>query len=168
MDPLEQLKDIHLPTAVASWPPAYGWWLLAFFGLTIIILCIWLGYQHIRTTRIKKQAIQALSKLCASQADWPSQLNQLLKRAALGYFPQALVASLHGQQWCDFLTQQLPQKHREQFQHQFNAWQQNLYADPSVIDFAAASRCSRLWLRHALPAKKTKPLSQKHAESNHV
>ena len=28
-NPLINLKDIHLPPAVAIWPPAPGWWIVA-------------------------------------------------------------------------------------------------------------------------------------------
>ena len=35
-DPLAQLRDIHLPGPVESWPPAIGWWIL----LAIILLLV--------------------------------------------------------------------------------------------------------------------------------
>jgi hypothetical protein len=40
-DPLQDLRDVHLPDPISWWPPAFGWWMI--MGLLIIggSLIIW-------------------------------------------------------------------------------------------------------------------------------
>ncbi len=40
MEPLAQLKDIHLPEQVNNYPLSLGWWLLAIVIVTAIIFII--------------------------------------------------------------------------------------------------------------------------------
>ncbi len=49
-DPLAQLRDLHLPQAVADWPPALGWWLLA--GLVLSGL-VWFMRALVRDHKTK-------------------------------------------------------------------------------------------------------------------
>ena len=37
-DPLQQLRDVHLPPDPSWWPPAPGWWILAAVIAVIILL----------------------------------------------------------------------------------------------------------------------------------
>ena len=49
-NPLDQLRDIHLPDALQWWPPAPGWWLLALFN---ILAFVYLGrYLRARYHRL--------------------------------------------------------------------------------------------------------------------
>lgn len=110
-DPLAELRDIHLPAAIETWPPAPGWWLLA--GLAIVslaALALW-GYRKWRANRYRREALRELHVL---QANWQQDqddhayldaLQHLLKRVALTSFPRESVASLTGEAWVQFLDQ---------------------------------------------------------------
>jgi hypothetical protein len=101
-DPLAQLNDIIAPTAASPWPPALIYWLLL---ATLIVSIVGLVYLFKRNQiqRVKQQ--QALLKLQQLQADNANfiVLNQLIKGVTLSYFPRRKVASLHSQQWFNFL-----------------------------------------------------------------
>ena len=103
-----QLADIHLPTGVADWPPAYGWWVL----LAVLIILFLLGLRYQLKRRQQKQQQKALlehidhweKKLKQGQGvSALAGLNTLLKRIALQYYPRQQVAHLSGQQWLAFL-----------------------------------------------------------------
>ena len=56
-NPLQNLKDIHLPGAVSAWPPAPGWWILTFLLLALvtwIIWKLWQKHQPLEHVRIKE------------------------------------------------------------------------------------------------------------------
>jgi len=36
-NPLDMLRDIHLPGEVSAWPPAPGWWILAILSIAFIL-----------------------------------------------------------------------------------------------------------------------------------
>ena len=54
MDPLAQLKDIHLPQAIPNYPMALGWWLLALIILLLVILTAIKIRQAIIKGKVKK------------------------------------------------------------------------------------------------------------------
>jgi hypothetical protein len=110
-NPLDQLRDIHLPDQVDQFPSAPGWWLL----LTIILIAIgyfvYRRYQYQKAIRLLKPARAELSELKSLSPDVLgahsiAALSALLKRICLVYFPQLEVASLSGQNWLKFLNQQ--------------------------------------------------------------
>ena len=97
-NPLAQLNDIIAPATANLWPPAPIYWGLFIAFAVLIIASVYLFKQR------KKQQ-QAFTKLQQLQAENTSfiVLNQLIKGVALLYFPRKTVASLHGDQWFDFL-----------------------------------------------------------------
>ena len=101
-NPLAQLNDIIAPTASSPWPPAPVYWLLL-LGLLISVTATVYLFKRMKKQRRKQQL--ALTKLQQLQTDSASfiLLNQLLKGVALSYFPRQQVASLHGEQWFEFL-----------------------------------------------------------------
>ena len=110
-DPLAELRDIHQPGMIETWPPALGWWILAGLGvLAFLALCIWL-YRRWRANRYRREAIRELQSLHSNwQADSDDHayllaLQSLLKRVALTGFPREDVASLTGEAWVQFLDQ---------------------------------------------------------------
>ena len=156
MNPLQDLKDIHTPAVIENWPPAYGWWLLVV--LVVIGMClltIWL--VKVRNVRLsKRQALKALQQIKGSDLDNTSQLNQLLKRVAMTYFPNQNVQEMHGAQWTAFLVKTLPNKKAKNFSESFESMQQSLYqAHTSAnTEFASYSKSVETWIKHALPPNK--------------
>ena len=62
MDPLAQLKDIHLPGDVHNYPIAPGWWFVALAVLALLIFSTIKLRQFIVKRRVKKQALKQLTK----------------------------------------------------------------------------------------------------------
>jgi hypothetical protein len=155
MNPLQDLKDIHIPASIESWPPAYGWWLMALLvALGIYLLAIWLvKVQKVRLT--KRQALKALQQIDSSDLDCISQLNQLLKRVAIAYFPNKNVQEMHGMQWTDFLVKTLPSKKSKDFSGVFESMQKTLYQahTSKSTEFPSYSKSVETWIKHALPPK---------------
>jgi hypothetical protein len=156
MNPLQDLKDIRTPASIESWPPAYGWWLLVLLVVVgLSLLTIWLlKAQKIRLA--KRQALKALQQIDASNLDCVPQLNQLLKRVALNYFPNQNVQLMHGAQWTDFLVKTLPRKKAKQVTETFELMQQILYQPNTSenTEFPRYSKSVETWIKHALPPNK--------------
>jgi len=86
-DPLQQLRDIHVPVPPEWWPPAPGWWLLAAALLISGLLVARLGYRSYRRRRPIRRARQLYGTLHArwqageiGAVDYVNQSNELLKR----------------------------------------------------------------------------------------
>ena len=110
-NPLDQLRDIHLPDQVDQFPSAPGWWLLLTIVLIAIGYLIYRRYQYQKAIQLLKPARTELSELRALSPDEIgahsiATLSALLKRICLVYFPQLEIASLSGQSWLNFLNQQ--------------------------------------------------------------
>ena len=108
-DPLAQLRDIHLPGPVESWPPAIGWWiLLAIILLLVLAVFNWL-YQRWRANRYRREALKELRQLHENYQQhgddllYLARFQTLLKRVALTRFSREDVASLTGESWVSFL-----------------------------------------------------------------
>ena len=149
MDPLAQLKDIHLPKAVSAWPPSLAWWLA--LGLSIIAL-ISLGYalyQYRLRGRLTRQALVQLSQL-QQQSCTVNELHLLLKQLCLAAFSRSEVASLHGPAWLAFLDQQASRSSRpfSQFTDASVSWTQAQYsAAPAALASQQHFDTCQLWLR---------------------
>ena len=102
MNPLEQLKDIHVPPQVSAWPPAYGWWLVALVCILAVAVITFVLMKRRRFNSAKREALIELSQISSEQTDWPIRINTLLKRVCLRYFPNEQAANLHTSQWQDF------------------------------------------------------------------
>ena len=157
MTPLAQLKDIHLPAEIGNWPPACGWWLLLLLFAVALIFSIKALILFRRRRLAKRQALQYLAQLAPSQSDWPVQLNHLLKRLVITYFPQADVAALHLHSWSDFLASHLPLQSQAEFSEQMQILQRYIYRPKGVApDFELARSHAERWIEHAIPPKATK------------
>lgn len=108
-NPLLKLKDIHLPPPVSYWPPAPGWWILAFLFILVLIFG---GLWMLRRYNRRKPKIEALKMLKELQIQFEKaqdelaslrSLSQLLRRSALTFYANEPVASLHGTAWLEFL-----------------------------------------------------------------
>jgi hypothetical protein len=111
-NPLANLKDIHLPDAVSAWPPAPGWWILAFLMLALLGWSIWTILKNYQQKHLLRVSITTLEQI---EQDYkkhqnPQQLirqySSLLRRISLALFSRTEVASLTGQPWLEFLDEQ--------------------------------------------------------------
>jgi hypothetical protein len=106
---LTQLRDIHLPEAVAWWPPAPAWWLL--LALLVVVPLLWRALRSLaRRRRWRREARAALWQLRRQHRRHPeqgrevvAQLSVVMRRVATTRFPAAGVAALQGESWLTFL-----------------------------------------------------------------
>ncbi|MDX1304352.1 DUF4381 domain-containing protein [Photobacterium sp.] len=148
------IADIHLQAIPGIWPLAWGWWLCILFMIGGVFVAVRHLKQYRTTQQARKEALQQLKAL--RQTDRLGDINDLLRQAALSYFPRPQVAGLTGESWLVFLDQQLPAKHRG-FQDHAELWQQGLFSPQGINgdDFKQCKRLASVWLTKALPPKKT-------------
>jgi hypothetical protein len=112
------LRDIHLPEAVYWWPPAPGWWMLAFLLGALILTGYWLWKRNKthRPRSLKTLSFEALGTIrrdyaqhCDSQR-LVRELSTLLRRISVSYWPRENSASLTGSAWLSFLDRNLESK----------------------------------------------------------
>lgn len=107
-DPLQDLRDIHLPEPI-DWQWAPGWWLLGIIaGVSVVCAAIWL----LRRYRQRAFRREALAMLAAqrqvtelSPLEQAQALTRLLKRVAISRYGREQAAGLTGQAWLAFLDQ---------------------------------------------------------------
>ncbi len=152
MNPLDQLKDIHLPEQVHNYPLAYGWWLL----LAVIIIAMIVMIIKWRKRNLLHQAKKlALSQL--SNTNSSDDIVTLLKWSACQYFPRNEIASLHGKNLQQFLQNKLETKHQEKFQNLCGQQLENKYqVIESNFEDDNLKQAAQLWLSQALPPKVSK------------
>lgn len=102
---LAQLKDLSV-SEVSWWPPAPGWWILAFL---LVVTCFWVSQYFHRQKRRMRWVVAAESELAqlerqfASQAidaqTAVSQLSVLMRRSAIAAMGRQSVARATDEQW---------------------------------------------------------------------
>lgn len=110
-DPLQQLKDIHLPPPVSWWPPAIGWWLLALLVIALLgglIFWFWRKHRRNRWLRVSWRELERLYSVTESSPAFFGRINALLKRASRLRYPDRGTDSLTGEAWVCFLQNQAP------------------------------------------------------------
>jgi hypothetical protein len=108
-DPLAQLHPLREPGAISAWPPAPGWWILAFLLLVAIAVALFLWWRHYRRQAYRREGLRQLDALqrqleaSGDRARFAQSVNALLKAVALRAFPRRQVAAASGEQWLAFL-----------------------------------------------------------------
>ena len=149
MNPLAQLKDIHLPAPVSAWPLSLYWWLAIVAVLLIIGLAIYAVFRYIENTKLTRLALTELTKL-QQQGCEVNDLHHLLKRIVLASFPRETTASLHGETWLSFLDQQASSNKRTfaAFSNNSAAWTLDLYsAKPNMIAASSHFKTCQDWIK---------------------
>lgn len=109
---LADLKDIIAPDPIGHWPWAIGYWLVLTSVIVILIaVLVWLR-KRAKYLAPKKAAKQLFVKLDRQSANYPFEVNNLLKRTALSYLPREAIAKLDGRAWADWLDAQLAEDQR--------------------------------------------------------
>ena len=107
-DPLQELRDVHLPDPISWWPPALGWWLILVVLVIVVSLIIWARAYRNRT-RLRRIALAQLKQVKEKYAvnsddQWAIvQVSGLLRRYGLAVFSRPQVAGLSGRSWLQFL-----------------------------------------------------------------
>lgn len=102
-----ELRDIHLPDTIGSWPPALGWWLLVLLIPASCFLLYWLYKRITRKTALKTAKKQL--KIIQQNTDSNDMqkliaLSALLRRVAMSLSPRQETASLTGTAWLNYLN----------------------------------------------------------------
>jgi len=152
MEPLAQLKDIHLPEQINNYPLSFGWWLLV---LIIIATVVFIIKRVKRSRRQKRYQQQAIRQLQNNPVDNHTTIS-VLKWAAIQYFPRDHIASLYGLQFKEFLISALPDKHRNDFAIMSTESFDTLYQKKSKTNNQLPldtkfQQAALLWLKQALP-----------------
>ena len=99
---LAQLAPLRAPESIGWWPMAPGWWIILALAIAgLFLIARWIQRRY-RRAHYRRAALSQLRLLKAAEAT-TTDINQLLKAAALRAFPAEQVAALHGQHWQDFL-----------------------------------------------------------------
>ncbi|MGD8339887.1 MAG: DUF4381 domain-containing protein [Gammaproteobacteria bacterium] len=99
------LRDIHLPSAVAWWPPATGWWIV----LGIVVAALVATFILYRRRYRERAAIRGLKAVAQSLAGGAApvvcvqRISMILRRFAMSVSPGKAVAGLTGEEWLGFL-----------------------------------------------------------------
>ncbi len=109
VDPLSELRDIHLPPPPPLWPPAPGWWLLCLVAIAAVVFGVRSALAAWRRGRPRRAAVRAMAELRGryergeTPDDVTAEVATLLRRAAMNRNPRTQVAGLTGGNWLAFL-----------------------------------------------------------------
>ena len=105
-DPLDALKDIHLPLEPHWWPPALGWWITAGLALISLLWLLrrwWAYHTATRPIRAAKRIVDALAEEDASSSlsdvTVVNQCNEVLKRLLVVALDMRTLGNQSGSQW---------------------------------------------------------------------
>lgn len=111
---LAQLQDIHAAGSPLWWPPAIGWWVLAFALMFLLLVAVRLLKRKLAQRKRRREWLQALAAISQEldpQVDahqYLASLNRLFRAVALKAFPGSGCAALQGQEWVEFIASLLP------------------------------------------------------------
>ena len=147
-DPLSQLRDIHLPQTGGFWPPAPGWWVLAFVLLVAVAILVWAVHRRHRRNRwlrLAKAELASLERSAVKEPQWFTQLNALLKRVARERYPDEDPEAQSGEQWTACLLRHLPDSRMVQ-QPIVNALVNSAWQPQPTAEPAQAIKFAHRWL----------------------
>lgn len=107
------LRDIHLPGAIAWWPPAPGWWIAAALVLAAFAFAGFLYYQgrHRRVALRTLAHVRAALEQGAEPVGCLQNVSTVLRRFAMTTADRASgtdVAGLIGDRWLAYLDSRWP------------------------------------------------------------
>ncbi|MGY0617078.1 DUF4381 domain-containing protein [Vibrio sp. FJH11] len=143
------LEPLILPNAPEWFPLAWGWWAVL-VGICIIVLSLYLYFKW-RTKRLlaKRTALKLLTHSVTPHT--PSSALEILRQAALSYFPREDIAPLTGSAWYEFLDNHTDETRFVDKQQQ---WQAALYQKSPLGQHQDLIDDCAFWINHALPPKK--------------
>ena len=151
MDPLSQLRDIHLPEPISQWwPLAPGWWVLIAIALALLFAGFYLWrrrQQRLRPQRLALMQLDATHQAFIESQDsavYLQEVNQLLKRIALEQLDQD-ASRLSGNKWLEFLDQ--PMDSSDFSQGSGRCLKDGPYAEQTTVDGPALHQLCQRWVK---------------------
>ncbi|MCC4859044.1 DUF4381 domain-containing protein [Vibrio splendidus] len=151
------LSPIITPSAPTWWPLAWGWWAVIITAIALIAIVFFIVKRRQKNQQAKNEALACLRNSQPSNTLSPSAAQDIVRQAALSYFPRDKVAGLSGDDWLAFLDEQLA---KPLFAAKQSQWQQALYQDTALMSDEQKKAQQQLvndceiWLRKALPPKR--------------
>ncbi|WP_221073980.1 DUF4381 domain-containing protein [Agarivorans aestuarii] len=145
-NPLADLKDIILPASYETALPAIGWWLLGLLVIVSLVVLMFVSWRYWQLDKPRREAMQTLKQHTMNLAE----LNLLMKRLALSYYPRQQVASLGGEDWLAFLDS-TSSTNSTAFAEQRSAWQQALYAAEPADSNQQCIELAEQWIKQVRP-----------------
>lgn len=107
-NPLDQLRDIHLPDPINSYMLAPGWWFLLLLILGGLFYWFYQWNRKRKALLLLKPLSQEIETLYQMTPNTESlaKLSELMKRVVIIYYPRKKVAALSGSNWINFLNAQ--------------------------------------------------------------
>jgi hypothetical protein len=149
-DLLSQLRDIHTAPPVPWWPPAPGWWVLAFL---LMVLLVWIGRRLLARYRVRQRRKQMLAWVDHLNATIDPQLqpqaylatlNRIFKLVALRAYPESHCAALAGPDWVNFLTEKM---NKSPSADSLNVLESGPYDPAPRFDPEVMSELTRHWIK---------------------
>ncbi|MEM8669723.1 MAG: DUF4381 domain-containing protein [Planctomycetota bacterium] len=143
---LDRLHDIVLPDPVPWWPPAPIWYVIIFSIVMLIGVATYLAWRKWRINAYRRVAVRALMT-----TESIAEVSSLLRRVALSFSSRASIASLQGENWCDWLDQQVDSPMSESTRQQLTEGVYGRNESPS--DLQGIRQYALDWIRtHRVPA----------------
>ncbi len=146
---LLDLSALHLPEAPSWLPLSWGWWASILTVVIVLIALTWVIRSKKKRMAPKKTALRLLSPDLGQQT--PSTAIELVRQAALCYYPREQVAHLTGPAWYEFLDSQVD---TPLFKKNESTWQQALYQKQKVDNAQDLVADCYQWVNTALPPQK--------------
>jgi hypothetical protein len=106
LDPLQQLRDLHLPAEPPWFPPPPGWWLLAALAVALVALLahgLWRRRQRRAPYRQARRELERARTADGAARTYADEANRILKRVAIHALHRSDAAPLSGEPWLTFL-----------------------------------------------------------------
>ncbi|MFA0555228.1 DUF4381 domain-containing protein [Vibrio sp. 10N.222.55.A1] len=151
------LSPVIAPDAPTWWPLAWGWWAVIITAIFLIALVFFILKRRKNNQQAKQEALSYFSNSQSQDGLSLSKAQDIVRQAALSYFPREKIAGLSGDDWLKFLDAQLA---KPLFVAKQSQWQQALYQDVALMNDEQKKAQQQLvndcetWLRKALPPKR--------------
>ena len=109
VNPLAQLKGLHLPESVGNLPLAPGWWIVVFITFAVCFWIIKVGFARVRKNAYRRVAGKQLKEIFRQYRSVKNDrillndINKLLKTIALAQYSEQHCCPLSGNDWAIFL-----------------------------------------------------------------
>jgi hypothetical protein len=147
---LEQLRDIHSAGQPGWWPPAPGWWVLAFIFLLVLGLLLrkflhWLSIRRRRQTWLRElEALNREHDPSQHPREYLAGLNRLFRAVAVRAFPGTACGRLQGEPWVAWIKALLPERADSD---SLNALASGPYEPAPGFDALTLNEMARTWVK---------------------